>query len=106
MKLKRLLLACCLLLAIGARGGEVDPLAIGIAGHAFDHLGNIGDQADAAAASGANIIYDSGFGAMGYEGLPVPEKLVEAGRSIKAYVRQAKGKVFSWRSGTCARRRS
>jgi hypothetical protein len=92
MMSKRLLVACWLLLAIAARGGEVDPLAIGIAGHAFDHLGNIGDQADAAAASGANIIYDTGFGAIGYGGLPAPAKLAESRRSIDAYVRHAKEK--------------
>ena len=39
-----------------------DRLLPGIAVHAFDHLGNIGDQAGTAAACGANIIYAGGFG--------------------------------------------
>jgi len=54
---------------------ELGPLATGMAGHAFDHLGNIGDQAKAAAASGATIIYASGFGGMGYGGLPAADEL-------------------------------
>ena len=92
MNFKPFLVACLLSLAIGARGGEVDPLAIGIAGHAFDHLGNIGQQADAAAAIGANIIYDTGFGAIGYTGLPPTDKLNEAKRAIRDYVHHAKDK--------------
>ena len=39
---------CLSLLQIGAQS-----LATGVAGHAFDHLGEIADQAPAAAASGA-----------------------------------------------------
>jgi hypothetical protein len=74
-----------------ARGAEPDPLAVGVAGHAFDHLGGIGDQAEAAAGSGATIIYDTGFGSIGYGGWPGAEKLAEAGRAIGGYVRRAKG---------------
>ena len=45
-------------------------LRVGRAGHAFDHLGGFGDQAEAAAASGATIIYATGLGGAGYSGLP------------------------------------
>jgi hypothetical protein len=67
-----------------------DPLAVGIAGHAFDHLGNIGEQAEAAAASGANIIYASGVGALGYAGLPPAAELDQAKQAAAAYVKRAK----------------
>jgi hypothetical protein len=93
MKIGQLGVVLIAMLTIGgplARSADVDPLAVGIAGHAFDHLGAIADQAQAAAASGATIIYGTGFGSIGYSGLPTPEKLAEAGRSISAYVRQAK----------------
>jgi hypothetical protein len=81
------------LLAAGASqlsGDDQNPVAVGIAGHAFDHLGNIADQAEAAAASGANIIYASGFGSLGYGGLPSPPELNDAGDKIGEYVRRAK----------------
>jgi hypothetical protein len=58
-------------------------LRLGRAGHAFDHLGGIGEQADAAAASGATIIYTGGLGEAGYSGLPPQAefaKLLNAGR--------------------------
>jgi hypothetical protein len=74
-----------------ARGGA-DPLAVGIAGHAFDHLGEINEQADAAAASGSSIIYASGIGPIGYEGLPTPDKLKAAGAEAAAYLRHARAK--------------
>ena len=62
-------------LAAGASqlsGDDQNRLAVGVVGHAFDHLGNIADEAEATAASGANIIYASGFGSLGYGGLPAP----------------------------------
>ena len=66
------------------------PLAVGTGGHAFDHLGEIGEQAPAAAASGATVIYSTGMGGLGYLGLPAqPELDVARERSI-AYVAQAK----------------
>src|SRR6516162_2445740 len=52
---------------IQARDAAPRELRVRIAGHVFDHLGSIGDQAAAAAASGANIIYVSGLGALGYQ---------------------------------------
>jgi hypothetical protein len=81
------------LLAVGATrslGDDLSPLAVGVAGHAFDHLGGIADQADAAAASGANIVYASGFGSIGYGGLPAPAELRAAEEMISAYIRRAK----------------
>ena len=48
-------------------------LRLGRAGHAFDHLAGIGAQAEAAVASGSTIIFSSGVGEAGYQGLP-PEK--------------------------------
>src|SRR5436305_7537541 len=72
------------------QAAEPDPLAVGVAGHAFDHLGNIGEQADAAAASGANIIYATSLGALGYQGLPATEQLQQAQVKARAYVDHAK----------------
>src|SRR4051794_16094439 len=37
-----------LLVVAVVRAAEPDPLAVGVAAHAFDHLGSIADQADAA----------------------------------------------------------
>src|SRR6478672_11405422 len=65
-------------------------LAVGIAGHAFDHLGNIGDQADAAAASGANIIYVTGLGSCGYVGLPPQEDFTRQKNATASYIAKAK----------------
>ncbi len=66
-------------------------LRVGIAGHAFEHLGGIGDQADAAIASGMTIIYPAGFGQMaGYDGLAKPEELKKAHEKFIAYNRRAK----------------
>src|SRR5216110_1649408 len=84
------LLLCFLVIGTGARAADLDPVAVGVAGHAFDHLGAIADQALAAAASGANIIYGTGFGSIGYQGLFMPEQLAQAGKSASAYVRDAK----------------
>ena len=50
-----LMLAGCLLLIVVpalAAAGALPELQVGVAGHAFDHLGSIGEQAEAAAASG------------------------------------------------------
>ncbi len=66
-------------------------LRIGVAVHAFDHLGAIGHQAEAAAESGATLIY-AGFGAAGYNGLPAPPEFKRLCREEAAYVRLAKKK--------------
>src|SRR5438093_8239006 len=65
-------------------------LRVGEAGHAFDHLGAIGDQAEAAAASGATILYVTGFGGLGYAGLPAPEDLTKRRADTLAYLRNAR----------------
>lgn len=65
---------------------------VGTAGHAFDHLGNIGEQAAAATDSGATIIYATGLGSVGYAGLPSTEKLAELRKTTIDYNRQARSK--------------
>ena len=72
--------------------GTPRELRVGVAGHAFDHLGNLGEQAEAAAASGSTIIYATGFGGDGYSGLPAPAELEGKRKSVSAYVRQAKAR--------------
>jgi hypothetical protein len=69
--------------------GTPQDLRVGVAGHAFDHVGTIGDQAEAALASGANIIYVSGVGA-GYLGLPASEVLAARRKAAVAYLHAAK----------------
>src|SRR3954471_19856574 len=77
--------------SVVCRGAEIPrALRVGIAGHAFEHLGAIGEQAETAAASGATIIYDAGFGAIGYEGLGTPEELQAAHQRIASYVDKAR----------------
>src|SRR5258705_12509847 len=75
--LKRLLFAAiCFLFLSGDLAAETpNELRIGRAGHAFDHLGGIGAQAEAAAASGATIIYTGGLGEAGFQGLPPQKEL-------------------------------
>src|ERR1051325_2466286 len=69
-----------------------DPLRLGVAGHAFDHLGSMGEQAEAAAASGATIIYATGLGGAGYCGLPAEDELRVQRERAAQYTRQAKEK--------------
>jgi len=42
--------------------------------HAFEHLGGYSEQAEAAAACGATVIYATGMGGIGYSGIPAPEQ--------------------------------
>ncbi len=65
-------------------------LWVGRAGHAFDHLGSIGLQAEAAAASGSTIIYASGIGDAGYQGLPAVADFEQLRKNVSEYSRQAK----------------
>jgi hypothetical protein len=81
---------CLTLLALSAIASEPEELRVGIAGHAFDHLAAIGEQADAAAASGANIIYITGLGGLGYSGLPAPEEILRQRTATQTYLRQAR----------------
>jgi hypothetical protein len=71
-------------------GASSKDLRLGIAGHAFDHLGSFGEQADTAVASGANILYCTGLGGLGYSGLPTQDKLLEARRDSETYIKKAK----------------
>jgi hypothetical protein len=86
------LAGCLTVLVLWAHplAGAPRELRVGVPGHAFDHLGSIGDQAEAAAASGASIIYASGVGALGYEGLPSAGALATQCQATKTYVRNAK----------------
>jgi hypothetical protein len=86
------LAGCLTLLALGTLrvAGAPSELRVGVAGHAFDHLGSIGDQAEAAAASGANIVYVTGLGGMGYLGLPSAEALAAQRQATAIYLRNAK----------------
>jgi hypothetical protein len=65
-------------------------LRVGRAGHAFDHLGAIGNQAVAAATSGATIIYATGLGGYGYAGLPPADELAAQREQVTAYNLDAK----------------
>lgn len=85
-------LVCLLLCARPVLSAASRDLQVGIAGHAFDHLGSISDQAEAAVASGANIIYTSGLGGDGYLGLPAAPELEAKCKTVAAYVRQAKAR--------------
>jgi hypothetical protein len=92
-KRRHIFIAIALLSALPgvARAEDVlRQLRVGRAGHAFDHLGGFSDQADAAAASGATIIYASGFGPHGYQGLPSPDVMTTERRRLADYNRQAK----------------
>lgn len=83
----------CVLFASAApsQGDEVlRELRVGRAGHAFDHLGSIGAQAETAAASGATIIYATGLGGFGYAGLPSVDELANERQHVAEYNRKAK----------------
>jgi hypothetical protein len=69
---------------------ETPQFRVGRAGHAFDHLGAYGSQAEAAAASGATIIYASGLGGLGYSGLPSEAEFTTQKATINRYNRDAK----------------
>src|SRR5258705_9183658 len=90
--LKRLLFAAiCFLFLSGDLAAETpNELRIGRAGHAFDHLGGIGAQAEAAAASGSTIIYTGGLGEAGYQGLPPQNEFGTLRNNFAAYSRRAK----------------
>src|SRR5205085_3132547 len=80
------LAVACLFAEAPSAFAQDNPLAIGVASHAFDHLGDIGDQAPAAAASGANIIYSGGVGVLGYQGLPPTQQLDQVSAKSAAYL--------------------
>jgi hypothetical protein len=81
----------CVLVFCSASAAETPPeLRIGRANHAFDHLGDIGGQANAAAASGATIIYTAGLGEAGYHGLPPKVQFKKLCVNVSDYNRQAR----------------
>src|SRR5687767_9333185 len=86
------LVALTALTASPARSEDVDPLRPGVAGHAFDHLGNIAEQADAVSASGFIIIYGTGCGGVGYHGLPPADKLAELLAASAKYNQHARAR--------------
>lgn len=77
---------------LSARAGAPAELRVGVAGHAFDHLGNLGEQAEAAAASGATILYATGLGGLGYAGLPPEEALKRQRAAAADYARFARSR--------------
>ena len=95
LRFKNLRVVCLFatLTALQINAEERRELRVGIAGHAFEHLGGIADQAEAAAASGATIIYAGGMGEMGYNGLPKLEGLTAFAAERSSYVRRAKTKT-------------
>jgi hypothetical protein len=94
----------CLLSTATALSSHIpEGLRIGIAGHAFEHLGDLGEQADAAADSGASIIYISGVGVLGYSGLPDDAELQKQRQLAANYVRHARKKGIRFAIGyVCA----
>ncbi|MGI8967030.1 MAG: putative glycoside hydrolase, partial [Limisphaerales bacterium] len=92
MKLSRLILILLFVFISRSQADALRELRIGRAAHAFDHLGDIGNQADAASACGMTIIYGTGLGEVGYHGLPPPKELADKRRATATYVRHAKEK--------------
>src|SRR5438128_1127687 len=81
-----------LLWGVVAGGAACPPLDVGEAGYAFDHLGGIAGQAEAAVASGQTILFVSGVGGMGYGGLPEAAALAAEEARTRDYVTSAKAK--------------
>ncbi|MDQ6633084.1 MAG: putative glycoside hydrolase family 15 protein, partial [Verrucomicrobiota bacterium] len=92
MKLSLLIIILLFVFLNRSQADAPRELRIGRAAHAFDHLGNISNQAEAASACGMTIIYGTGLGEVGYNGLPSPKELAEKRRDATAYVRHAKEK--------------
>jgi hypothetical protein len=72
-----------------------DPLAVGVAQHAFDHLGDIAEQADTVAATGGTVIYATGCGGIGYGGLPPADEMTKVLKHTSDYNRHAREKGIS-----------
>jgi hypothetical protein len=68
-----------------------EAVRLGHACHAFEHLGAFGMQAEAAAACGATVIYATGIGGDGYEGLPAADEWQRRLDAARAYTEKAKG---------------
>jgi hypothetical protein len=85
-----IVLAIVAVATVTAEAEEVPALRVGRVGHAFDHLGTIGDQAPVAAASGATVIYATGLGGHGYAGLPADAELATLRDAVSKYNRDAR----------------
>lgn len=93
IKISSLAVVVCLIAASAARAGDLpENLRLGRAQHAFDHLGNMNEQDDAAAAIGANVIYATGCGMVGYNGLPPENELASILKDAAAYNKGARDK--------------
>ena len=90
----RITLSLSFLLTPGGRAlAEGDPaLRLGAALHAFDHLGAQGQQLDAAVASGVTVIYATGVGSDGYEGIPATDVWKRHRDDAAAYCASAKAR--------------
>lgn len=77
--------------AIALQAAERKPeLPVGFAQHAFDHLGSISDQVNACSSCGFNVIYSTGFGAVGYEGLPPDRDIQSQFATTRDYIYRAR----------------
>jgi hypothetical protein len=76
--------------ALHAAPTKKPELSLGLYQHAFDHLGTINEQRNACAASGFNVIYSTGFGALGYEGLPPDRDIQAKFGSTRDYIDRAR----------------
>jgi hypothetical protein len=94
MTLRSIAIALCVVTIAVSTAVAVVPLQLrtGRAGHAFDHLGGFGDQADAAVASGATIIYATGLGGLGYAGLLPESESAALKEAVRRYNADAKAK--------------
>ncbi len=73
----------------GAAEIDASDLQLGKFSPAFDHLGNLGEQLDAAIASRCTLVYATGIGTYSYSGLP-PKKTMDAYvAKLKAYTSRA-----------------
>ena len=89
--MRTLLFAAVALISVVPAAAEVPAeLRVGRAGHAFDHLGGIGGQAEAAAESGATILYTGGLGEAGYGGIPPATEFKKLLASARDYSDGAK----------------
>ncbi|MFA6241561.1 MAG: hypothetical protein WC655_11555 [Candidatus Hydrogenedentales bacterium] len=80
-----------LLVLYATAGAQAAPdLRVGAAFHAFEHLHSFSHQSEAAAACGVTVIYASGLGGDGYNGLPPADTWAERLNAEAAYAKQAK----------------
>jgi len=89
--------------AVVADHSPSEKISVGRLRPAFDHLGNIGGQMEAAAASGCTVVYATGLGAYSYTGLPPRATLDAYLQQLREYNRKAHaGGVHTVLSYLCA----